>query len=233
MWTASCGKHIHTCITQWARYHFLGKAPVLLPPYKICIVVNLNQFWYSILLLLLLAVTGKTDSAFPTVLLRQHLVTRCSFTLNSDSTSSHALFIYYISIQYSESCTLSKGHIFWETHPETFSQSSYVIPFLNSPSAREYGNAGMKKMKMWKRIPQHTWCKNTTVYKITHAKLKWLSVIKREAFLLPFQGSLKFSHTNLYSSIQSFSQAGSLFWTHAISFILSKFSNIPVLNSLF
>jgi len=55
-------------------------------------------------------IIGKTDSAFPTVLLRQHLVTRCSFTLNTHSTSSHALFIYYISIQYSESCALPMGH---------------------------------------------------------------------------------------------------------------------------
>jgi len=55
-------------------------------------------------------IIGKTDSAFPTVLLRQHMVTRCSFTHNSDSTTSHALFIYYTSIQYSEFCTLPMGH---------------------------------------------------------------------------------------------------------------------------
>jgi hypothetical protein len=105
--------------------------------------------------------------------------------------------------------------IFWETHPEIVSHSSYVIPFWDSPSARECGKTGMKKTKTWKRmIPQHTWYKNTTLYKITHTKL---SVI-RESSQLPFQ---VFTHI-----FQSFSQAGSLFWIHA-SHSFSQVFNHP------
>jgi len=37
--------------------------------------------------------------------------------------------------------------IFREKHPEIFLHSSYVIPFGNSPSARECDKAGTKKMK--------------------------------------------------------------------------------------
>jgi hypothetical protein len=55
----------------------------------------------------------------------------------------------------------------------------------------------MKKMKMWKRmIPHHTWCKNTTIYKITHAKLNDFQLLKEKPLNYHFKGAWSF-HTHI------------------------------------
>jgi hypothetical protein len=61
----------------------------------------------------------------------------------------------------------------------------------------------MKKMKTWKRmIPQHTWCKNTTIYKLTHAKLNDFQLLKEKLLNYHLKGALSF-HT--YICTHSFS----------------------------
>ena len=136
----------------------------------------------------------KTDSAFPTVLLRQYL-SQDAFSLSIQTPhpampSSFTTFQFIVHYQWDTD-------IFREKHPEIFLHSSYVIPFGNSPSARECDKAGTKKMKTWKRmISQHTWCKNTTIHKITHAKLNDFQLLKEKLLNYHFKEPLSF-HTHI------------------------------------